>query len=268
MSEKKTALITGATSGIGAEFARQLASMGFDLIITGRRKKDIQIVADTISSKYKVSVEVIIAELSERNSIEKISKRILKTPNLKFLVNNAGFGIEGVFHETDFSAQERMLIVHNLAVMNLTHSALTVMIKSGEGSIINVSSLSSRVFMPRFSIYNATKSFLVAFTETLHMELKSGNIKVQVLCPGFTRTDFHLKMGYTESDLPDKGIIRWMKSSDVVNISLKALNRGKVICVPGLTNKIVYILTGLLPRKILYAAFSTASGMREFFGRK
>jgi len=268
MSDKKTALITGATSGIGAEFARHLASEGYDLIITGRRKKEIKKIADDISARYKVSVEVIIAELSDKGDMEKVAKRIGKITNLKFLVNNAGFGVEGAFHETDFFDHERMLLVHNLAVMKLTYAALPSMISSGGGSIINVSSISSRIFMPGFAMYNATKSFLVAFTETLHMELKKNNIKLQALCPGFTRTDFHSKMGYEESALPDRGFIRWMKTSDVVNISLKALNKGKVVCVPGFLNKFLYRLIGMLPRRMVYKTLSAVSNLKEFFGRK
>lgn len=225
MKSKKTALITGATSGIGAEFARQLASQGFNLIITGRRKKEIQNNADEITKKYKVSVQIIIAELSEQAGMEKVIKAIRKTPDLVILVNNAGFGIEGFFHESDISKQVMMLNVHNIALMKFIYEAVPVMIKNSGGTIINVASICARLYLPGQSIYNATKSFTLALTETLHMELKKNNIKFQALCPGFTRTDFHNKMGYGLTSLPDAGLNRWMTPDKVVSYSLKSLNK-------------------------------------------
>lgn len=269
MITEKTALITGATSGIGAEFARQLAGQGYNLIISGRRKKEVQNNADEIAKKYNVNVQVIIAELSEQAGREKVVKAIKKTPGLAVLVNNAGFGVEAFFHESDLSRQEMMVNVHNLAVMKFIYEAVPVMIKNGGGIIINVASMCGRLYLPGQSIYNATKSFTLALTETLHMELSKHNIKFQALCPGFTRTDFHNKMGYGLTSLPDAGLNRWMTPDKVVSYSLKSLKKkNKVICVPGLLNKISFSLPRLLPRSIYYKILSGMTDLNKVFNVK
>ena len=268
MESGKTALITGATSGIGAEFAKQLAGMGYNLIITGRRKKEIQKKADEISKEFNVKTDIIIAELSEESGREKVVKSIRKTPDLKMLVNNAGFGHEGFFAGVDFSIHEQMLNVHSLAVMRLTYEAIPVLIKNNGGAIINISSMCSRLFLPGQSIYNSTKAFVTAFTETLHMEYGDNNIVFQALCPGFTRTDFHSKMGYGLFDLPDAGVNRWMTPEQVVKYSLKSLGKGKVLCVPGFLNRISYGMPRIMPRKAYYKMMSGMTDLKKVFNVK
>ena len=268
MNSKGTALITGATSGIGAEFARQLAAEGYNLIITGRRKNEIKHIAAEIGEKTGAEVQVIIAELSEDTGREKVLRAIRKTGDLKVLVNNAGFGNEGLFHETDFASHEMMLNVHNLALMKFAHAAVPVMLKNDGGSIINLASIAAKDIMPGQSIYCASKAFVITFSEVLHMELRAKGIKVQALCPGFTRTDFHDKMGYGSIQLPAAGFIRWTTPDRVVKYSLKSLAKNRVICVPGFLNRFSFRLPGLLPRSLYYSMFSGKTDLKKLFNVK
>ncbi|MFX1536566.1 MAG: SDR family NAD(P)-dependent oxidoreductase [Promethearchaeota archaeon] len=258
MSDKKQiAFITGATSGIGKAFAKKFASEGYDLIITGRRKQLIKSVADKISKKYGVNVEVIIIELSDDDDLDKLVQKVKATKNLDILVNNAGFATEKKFHEEDIKDQEAMVKVHVLAIIKLVHAAIPNMLERGKGTIINVSSIGAFAASPRNATYSGTKAFINAFTESLHLELLKTGIKVQTLCPGLTRTDFHEKMGYDNSKLhKNRGIIRWMSPEEVVAISLRDLKIGRVISVPGFWNNLLKNLARLVPRTIYYKFLS------------
>ncbi|HQP50169.1 MAG TPA: SDR family oxidoreductase [Spirochaetota bacterium] len=263
ISQKGTAVITGATSGIGAEFARRFAAEGYDLIITGRKKIIIKELADTLTRQYGISVTVLIAELSKPLDLEKVVKKIKSTKSITVLVNNAGFGTNGLFHENEVTVQEQMLAVHALAPVKLTHAAIPHMIAGGKGIIINVSSISAKLIFPSSSMYSGTKAFLQFFTETLHLELKEHNIKVQALCPGFTRSKFHEKMGIGKIVGKNTAFMRWMTPEQVVDRSLKALTRGKVLYVPGFLNKMSFKLPDLLPRWLYYRILGTMKGMDE-----
>lgn len=262
-SPKGTAVITGATSGIGEEYARRFAAEGYDLIITGRKKNVIKELADTLTRRYGVSVTVLIAELSDPRDLEKVVKKIKSTKDIAVLVNNAGFGTNGLFHENDVSVHEAMLAVHTLAPVKLTHAAIPNMIAGGRGIIINVASLNAKLIFPSASMYSGTKAFLQFFTETLHLELKEHNIKVQVLCPGFTRSKFHEKMGFGNIVGKNTSLMRWMTAEQVVDRSLKALTRGKVLYVPGFLNKVAFTLPDLLPRSLYYRILGGTKSMDE-----
>ena len=264
-SQKGTAVITGATSGIGAEFARRFAAEGYDLIITGRKKNVIKELADTLSSRYGVSVTVLIAELSNTLELEKVVKKIKGTKDIAVLVNNAGFGTNGLFHENEAAVHEQMLAVHALAPVKLTHAAIPNMIAGGKGIIINVASISAKLIFPSSSMYSGTKAFLQFFTETLHLELKEHNIKVQALCPGFTRSKFHDKMGIGKIVGRNTALMRWMTPEQVVDRSLKALTKGKVLYVPGFLNKVSFKLPDLLPRWLYYRVLEGSKNMDELF---
>lgn len=234
----QTALITGASSGIGEAFARQLASAGYDLVLVARREDVLRRLADELERQHSVHVEVLAADLAKDADIQEVSKRISKLSSLDLLVNNAGFGFAGSFSKNDFDKHLEMIQVHVVASVHLTHAAIPVMVARQQGGIINVSSVAA--FIPWGGVtYCSTKAYLVAFSEALHVELRQKNIRVQALCPGFTVTEFH--------DSPELSRVRkfplpkslWHTSDFVVRESLKALKRNKVICVPGFAYKVI-----------------------------
>lgn len=256
----RSALITGATSGIGAAFARRFAAHGYDLIITGRRREKINAFVEELAEAFGAAVESVIAELSDPKQVEALVQKVNDTPNLEILVNNAGFGAGEFFAQRDIDRHEQMVGVHVLATVRLVHAALLNMIPRGRGTIINVSSLGAFAPIRGSATYCGTKSFLVTFSESLHLELAGTGVKIQALCPGFTRTDFHAKMGIEESRLKDRGIIRWMSSEEVVETSLRCLDKNRVVCIPGFWNKTLAAFSRLAPRSLYYRLASGFGG--------
>lgn len=247
----KTALITGATSGVGAAFARRLAHDGYNLIVTGRRKEKINALANELSEAYHVNVEVIIVELSDNVELEALVERI-NNLHIDILINNAGFGINRNFCEEDPRIQEEMVQVHINCPMRLIHAVLPDMISRGNGVIINVSSVGAFLSTPKNTIYSGTKAFLRAFTESLHLELMGTGVKVQVLCPGLVRTDFHEKIGIEEAEQENKGLVRWKSPEEIVDMSIKGLEKNEVVCIPGWPTKMRIFLMSILPRRFYY----------------
>lgn len=195
----KTALITGATSGIGEAFARRFAKDGYTVIITGRRKEKINKLAEELIEKYNVKVDVIIGDLSNMDNVDLLIEKI-KNRNINILVNNAGFATKDTFVNSNFNVQEQMVNLHVICAIKLTHSILPNMIKQNNGVIINLSSQSAFLSMPRNSIYSGTKSFLIGFSECLYLETKDYGVKVQALCPRFVVSDFHQKIGSAKAE--------------------------------------------------------------------
>lgn len=244
--QKKIALIIGATSGIGEAYAKKYGEKGYDLILTGRRKEVIEKKADKLKKEYKVNVDIHLVELSNNDQVEKFIKEI-SDKEINVLINNAGFGNNKNYHQENFANWEMMLDVHVRVPMKLAYVVLPNMIKNKEGTIINLSSILAFLPIPRNSIYCSTKSFMKVFSETLNLELKDSKVKIQVLCPGFTKSDFHQKMKIDKSKRKN---VNWMLAEDVVNISLKYLKKNKVICIPGFKNKLIVFLLKLLPKTI------------------
>jgi short-subunit dehydrogenase len=257
--------VIGATSGIGAAFAEAFGKKGLDIVMTGRRQEKIEAVADAIRTKHGVGVEVILAELSDDGDLTSLVEELRTIGNLEILVNSAGagFALNRNYWEQDLAVHETMLRVHNLAVMRLTHAALAIMIENGQGAIINVSSLSAFHPIPGNAMYSATKAFLRFFSESLHIELAGTGVKVQVLCPGFTRTDFHTRMGLDpEQVYKDKGLLKAMTPQEVVEVSLGYLEKNKPVCVPGLNYRFARAMFRVLPRGLVYnMVASTADQM-------
>ncbi len=234
----RTALITGASAGIGAEFARQLAAGGTTLILIARRLDRLTELAQEIQDKHGVKVEALQADLATSEGIERVERRIAEEAALDLLVNNAGFGGgKGSFPERSVSDHLKMIDVHVTATVRLTYSALPGMTARGHGAVINLASTAA--FSP-FSgpMYSGTKAFLVMFSENLQGEMKDKGIDVQALCPGMTHTEFHEVAGINESIVPKPF---WMTAEQVVRISLRRLGRG-VVCIPGWKNKVVAFL--------------------------
>ena len=242
---EKFALITGATSGIGKAFAYSLAGLGHNLIITGRKLQVLTEVTDDIKSKYNIEVIKVVADLSVQSDIESLL-RIISNKKIDILINNAGYGIKEQFHHDEINNQLKMLKVHVTSPLILIHAVMDIMMKEKCGSIINVSSLAAFFPTSGNAMYASTKSFLKNFTLSLRMEMKQYNIQVQCLCPGFTYTDFHRNAGLDKSSSLQNRI-GWMDADKVVKYSLHSLEKGKVICVPGILNKVTFALIHVVP---------------------
>ena len=232
--------ITGASSGIGASYAKAFAKNGFDLVLLARRKDRLQALANQLESDNSVHCEIISADLSEKEEIKKVAYHIRQIDNLDMLINNAGFATIGYLADIPIEKSMRMFHTHMTATVQFTHAALQVMLKRERGAIINVSSMGAFVLTPGNVLYDATKSFLATFSENLWLEVCDRGIKVQALCPGFTRTEFH-EVGdfknFDKSAIPDS---LWMMPDEVVRQSLKALeNNRNVVFIPGWKKRLV-----------------------------
>ena len=252
---KQRALITGATSGIGAEYARQLAADGWDLIITGRREEKIQALASEISQTTGRDVKVVLVELSDPAQLDDLIKRI-KDQDLQMLVNNAGFGTTKFFHREPFEIYEQMIATHIVAHTKIIYAILPGMIERGVGTIINVSSSGAFLPSPKTVTYSGTKAYLVAFTESLHMELEGTGVQVQVVCPGLTRTDMHTRLGIPEEATADWGPFKWISTQEVVACSLRYLKKNRVLCLPGSLNRTQVLMRRLIPEAQFYKTMS------------
>jgi short-subunit dehydrogenase len=230
---RPVALITGASSGIGTVFARKLAARGYDLILLARREDRLL----ALASELPVKVEILIGDLSTEEGIATAERVVRESPRLELLVNNAGFGTKGRFWEASIESQQQMHQVHIMATMRLTHVALAAMVPRGRGGVISVSSVAAFGQSPGNVSYCATKAWINSFTEGLDMELRGlrSQVKVQALCPGFTRTEFHQTLGMDTGKIP--GWL-WLKADNVVAASLSAFDRGDVTVVPGWKYKI------------------------------
>jgi short-subunit dehydrogenase len=255
-----TALITGASSGIGAAYARRLAIQGMNLILVARRKDRLETLAGQLHQNHAVAAEVLVADLTKTEDIERVEKRINEIESLNMLINNAGFGTSGLFSEIDLAKHLDMIDLHVIASVRLCRAALPRMISRNSGAIINVSSAGA--FMPSQGnvIYCATKSFLVTFSEALQLELLGTNIKIQALCPGFTRTEFHDTSEYAEFDRSMIPKFIWTSADDVVVGSIRSLKKEKVTYIPGLKHYLlVAVVRNRIVSKILLGRFRKKS---------
>jgi uncharacterized protein len=243
----KIAVITGATSGFGAAFARRLAQDGYDLIITGRKKGIIQKLADEIATNNKVKVAVVIAELSDDTDIQRVLDSVKKEAEIDILINNAGqSGYDQHFEDVDIVDHEKLIKVQTIVPMRLISLVLPGMIKRHKGSIINVASMASFLPLPGFSVYCGVKGFLRLYTESLHFELMDKGIKVLALCPGYSDTNWGKE--YFSKRLKD-GLsnTKGMPPDNVVADSLNALKKNQWVCIPGMSNKMMKNMFTPLP---------------------
>jgi hypothetical protein len=251
---RRTALVTGATSGIGRAFADRLARDGFDLILTGRRRALLQSLAARIRGEHAVTVTPVIAELSSQEDLAALVRRIHRLPRLDVLVSNAGFGIGLPFAEAPVDRQAAMVEVHVSATVRLVHAALAHMRRRGSGSIILVASMAAFLPLPRSAVYCGTKAFLHTFARALAIECRGTGIRVQSLCPGLVDTDFHAR-NRRRPRPAGKGLVRWTTPERVVVASMRDLSRGRLLCIPGFWNRVGYLLVRLMPSN-LYAVLA------------
>jgi short-subunit dehydrogenase len=240
------ALITGATAGIGAQYARLLAKEGFDLILVARNKNRLASTAKSLNKEFGVKVEVLPADLTKPVQLEKVRKRLSDSRKpIEVLINNAGFGINKSFLVSDLSDEQGLLDVLVTAPMRLTHAVLPIMKERNSGTIVNVSSVASWI---AGGSYSAAKSYLTVLTESLHTELRPTKIKISALCPGFTRTEFHERGRMKMSGLPN---FMWLSAEEVVSKSWRDVNAGKVISIPGWQYLILSSISRFGPRPMV-----------------
>jgi short-subunit dehydrogenase len=241
-------VITGASSGIGAAFARKLAARGYDLLLVARREDRIRALARQLSDQHGIVAEGLTADLIQHAALESLAERIHSAPNFALLVNNAGFGTNHYFFETGAEGQDAMHRLHVVAVARLSHAALanlTPRAVSGTG-VINVSSVAAFASAPQNVSYCATKAWMNRFTEGLSIELGAWNspVTVQALCPGYTLSEFHDVTGADRSAIP---AAFWMTPDSVVEASLAAFARRQLIVIPGWRYKILMGALRLIP---------------------
>ena len=237
-------LITGASSGLGEEFAFQLAAQGYSLLLTARRESRLAKIKSSILARYPaVSIYFFSADLSQPESAQKMLNYVhLKSLSLIGLINNAGFGLRGAFADLSLAQQMDMLQVNINALVRLTYLFIPLLTVQKESFIINVSSTAAFQAGPNLAIYYASKAFVLSFSQALYEELKEQGIAVSALCPGATKTEFTKLAGMSESTLFK---LRAMDKKPVVRAALA--NKGKAVVIPGLINKICVLFVQLVP---------------------
>ena len=253
-----TALVTGASSGIGRALAVRLAAGGSDLVVVARRADRLHALADELSAAHGVHVEVLVADMTDPAQLATVEDRIRSGgPPIDLLVNNAGVGAHGAFADIPLDWQDGQIRLNVLAPVRLSHAALEGMVARGRGGILNVSSIAGLQPMPGVATYAATKAYLSSFSHALHEEVRRHGVTVTALLPGFTRTEFHEAAAMDRSVVP--GAV-WMDADVVARAGLRALARGRAQCVPGLGYRILTGVSSLTPwsvsRRVLAAVLT------------
>ncbi|MBI5506902.1 MAG: SDR family oxidoreductase [Deltaproteobacteria bacterium] len=242
------AMVTGASSGIGKSFAEVLASRGTDLVLVARSRERLEELATTLRERHGRSVDVLVADLEKPEELALVEQRLHEDARIDLLINNAGYGFAGSFAELPLERSLGQIGCNITALTRLTHAALSTMKPSRRGGIMNIASTAAFLPTPYFSVYAATKSYVVTFSLALSEEIKAHGVTITVVCPGFTRTEFQSRADYDASAMP--GFV-WQSAEDVVKESLAAYGAGQTLCVPGLPNRVTTALTGLLPKSLL-----------------
>jgi uncharacterized protein len=242
---KPIALITGASAGLGAEFAKQLAKKNYDLILVARDKARLEALA---ASLPEANCEVYPADLTKADELARLEQKISSGASLDLLVNNAGFGTFGRFYKTDIDKEEEEIRLNVIALVRLTRAALPAMVSIGKGAVLNVSSIAGFVPGPKNATYNATKAYVSSFTEAIYEELHGTGVHAMALCPGFTKTEFQDRAQINTSSIP---AFAWMTAEKVVEEALYGLERRDLFCVPGGGYRALVGAIGLSPRTLI-----------------
>ncbi|MEX0666594.1 MAG: SDR family oxidoreductase [Acidimicrobiia bacterium] len=246
MTDRPIALVTGASTGIGAEFARVLACRGDDLVVVARNEDRLQELARTLEAEHGAQVEVIAADLETTDGVAKIEARLADGASpVELLVNNAGFATSGAFHTLPVEGEVSEINLNVVALVRLTHAAVGPMVERGHGGVINVSSVGAYQPTPNSATYSATKAFVSSFTNAIHEELKDTGVKAMVLAPGFTHTEFHVRAKIENNDAMP-GFV-WQTPDEVVSAALKAYDKGRAVCIPGALNNVAAAFSGSMP---------------------
>ncbi|MFF7336026.1 SDR family NAD(P)-dependent oxidoreductase [Streptomyces sp. NPDC008163] len=251
-----TALITGATAGIGAAFARRLAADGYDLVLVARDAERLREQATELHDRHGIEAEVLRADLSEDKGIRAVEERLGDARHpVDLLVNNAGFGNKGRYLEVPMADELTMLKVHCEAVLRLTSAAASAMRERGRGGIVNVASVAA--FVPR-GTYGASKAWVVQFSQGAAKDLAGSGVRLMALCPGFVRTEFHQRAGMGTGNIPGW---MWLDADKLVTAALADLARGKSVSIPDPRYKVLMGAVKLAPRGLL-------GGLTSRTGRK
>jgi uncharacterized protein len=241
-------LVTGASSGIGAGFARACAARGDDLVMVARDERRLEELAESFEKEHSIEVEVLAADLSTEVGTGVVEARLESDdPPVDLLVNNAGFGTVGKFAELPREREAQEVQLNVVALMRLCHAGLPGMVGRRRGGVINVSSVAGYQPTPLNATYGATKAFVISFSHALHEELLGSGVNVMVLCPGFTRTEFQERAGLDSSAVPN---FMWQSAEAVVAAALRAYDNGRAVCIPGPLNQAGAAFSSALPGSI------------------
>ena len=241
-----TALITGASAGLGAEFARQLAAQGTNLVLVARNRARLEEAAADLERRYGITAEVLPADLTDDAGVEAVVARLADPERpVGILVNNAGIGLLHNFEDNRISEEKKHLKLHGETAMVLTHAALKGMLERRSGRIINVASIAA--FLPR-GTYSAAKAWLVSFSRWANLAYRRQGIKVTAVCPGFTHTEFHDRMGMDKSVAPSWA---WLHADRVVRECLADNERGRPVSIPSKRYKLVAAVARVAPAKLV-----------------
>jgi short-subunit dehydrogenase len=255
-----TALVTGASSGIGREIARMLAAEGTDLVVVARDRARLDALVTELGAAHGVAVEVLVADLTDPTAQGDVEARLADGERpVDLLVNNAGFGIYGPFVEADLDGEVREISVNVTAVVRLTHAALAAMVPRRRGAVMNVSSMAGLQATPGNATYGASKAFVASFGEAVSGELAGTGVTLTTVLPGYTRTEFQERAGIAGRAIPGPA---WMSAETVAAEALAATRAGKPWVVPGLKNKVVAAAAGPVPRSVMRRVAARIAGGR------
>jgi short-subunit dehydrogenase len=249
---KNYALISGASEGLGNEFAEILAADGYNLLLTARNSLRLRRIQERLTARYRVKVKIVALDLSRPDAPEEIFEYSIKNGiTIDLLINNAGFGNYGYFADTDIETEISMINLNIGALTKMCKLFLPAMIGRGFGRIMNVASTASFFPGPKMSVYYATKSYVLSFSESLNAELKKHNISVTAFCPGPTATRFMERANITNSRLFNNPLMRVMSAREAAEYGYRALLKGKAVAVPGLMNKLLTLSPRFFPKSII-----------------
>ena len=243
-----TALVTGASSGIGEAFARELAARGHDLVLVARRAERLEAESARLAAAHGVEVEVLSADLATPDGIAVVAARLAdRSQPVDLLVNNAGVGTAGSFWELPVDDEVAMIHLNVVALVQLTHAALGPMIERNSGGVINVSSLGAYQPVPFNATYGATKAFVSSFTNAVVEELRGTNVRLMVVAPGYTRTEFQ-DASFEPRALP--GFV-WQSADTVAATAMRAFDRGRAVCITGAVNVVAAAASSVMPASVM-----------------
>ncbi|OMB93751.1 SDR family NAD(P)-dependent oxidoreductase [Mycobacterium colombiense] len=241
-----TVVITGASSGIGAELARGLARRGFPLLLVARRRERLDELANEVGQEYSVAVEVLPLDLGDGKARAKLGSRLRSEP-IAGLCNSAGFGTSGVFHELPVEREGEEVTLNALALMELTHATLPGMVDRGAGAVMNIASIAGFQPVPFMAVYSATKAFVQTFSEAVHEELHGTGVSVTCLCPGPVPTEWAEIANAERFSIP----IAQVSPRDVAEAAIGGMVAGRRTVVPGVVPKVVSTGGRFAPRSLL-----------------
>lgn len=249
ISERRFAVVTGPTAGIGRVYVERLAERGYDLLLVSRDAERLASVAAELEARHGIRARVQPTDLGDEAATEALAAMLEAEPRVDLLVNNAGFGTTGTIARTDPGSQQRMVRVHCMAPVRLVQAVLPGMVARRSGAIVNVASIAAFVTAPGNATYSAAKAFIRTFSDGIAADMVGSGIYVQALCPGFTRTEFHQRMNTSTTTIANW---LWLSADEVVAASLRALDRkGPVNVIPAWRYRVILALFRHLPLRVV-----------------